>query len=79
MRAAIVGLPGRIALDAFRGTRRVARIDVPGADPRGLLSRIEQEIRGSIGAVYVSWWNPGSEVPLDHRYMLRPRSIAFVD
>jgi hypothetical protein len=79
VRAALVALPGRIALDAFRGTRRIARINVPGADPRGVLSRIEQEVRVPLGAVYVSWLNPGSEVTLDHRYMLRPRSIAFVD
>lgn len=79
VRAALVALPGRIALDAFRGTRRIARIDVPGADPRGVLSLIEQETRAPTGAVYVSWWSPSSEVTLDHRYMLRPRSIAFVD
>jgi hypothetical protein len=79
VRAALVALPDRIALDAFRDTRRIARIDVPGADPRGTLSRIEQDIRVTIGEVYVSWLNPGSQVTLDHRYMLRPRSIAFLD
>jgi hypothetical protein len=79
VRAALVALPGRIALDAFRGTRRIARIDVPGADPHGVLARIEQEAATPDGAVYVAWWNPGSEVTLDHRYKLRPRSIAFVD
>jgi hypothetical protein len=79
VRVALVALPGRIALDAFRGARRIARSDVPGADPRGVLSRMEQEIRVPLGAVYLSWWNPGSEVPLDHRYTVRPRSIAFLD
>jgi hypothetical protein len=44
-----------------------------------MLARIEEETRAPTGRIYVSWWNPGSEVTLDHRYLLRPRSISFVD
>jgi hypothetical protein len=79
VRAALVALADRIALDAFRDTRRIARIDVPGADPRGVLARVEEDTRAPTGGIFVSWWNLGSEVTLDHRYMLRPGSISFVD
>jgi hypothetical protein len=79
VRASLVELPDRIVLDAFRGSRRVARIEVPGAEPGGALMLIEQEAEAPSGSVHVSWWNPESEAPLNHRYRLGPRSIAFVD
>jgi hypothetical protein len=58
-----------IALDAFRGSRRRARVSVPDAGVRGRL----RELTGTCEyreAICVQWLNEGETIPLTHAYSL---------
>jgi hypothetical protein len=51
----VVVLGGAVAFDLFDGARRLARVQVPGADGRGQLV----SLTGRAGAARVRWRNPG--------------------
>jgi tRNA A-37 threonylcarbamoyl transferase component Bud32 len=76
-RLAAVALPERVALDLFKGERRVARLQVPDADPRGALVTLRPV--GTKAGLELSWMNPGSEPPLVHHYRVTARGIEFID
>lgn len=70
--AAVVALPGAIAVDVLDGARRRARITVPGADPRGRPAALTTKGEADLT---LAWRNPGGarvEVP----YRLTAASIA---
>jgi hypothetical protein len=69
-RVVAVRLPGGIALDLVRD-RRVARLEVPDADPDGELLGLEQSC-GPAGAGFcLRWRNPGQGSALKHEYSVR--------
>jgi hypothetical protein len=70
-RVVVVKLPGRIAIDLIRG-RRLARLEVPDADPDGELLGLEQSC-GPVGTrgFCLRWRNPGEELALKHEYDIR--------
>ena len=65
-----------IAIDSFRGPRRLARIAVPDADARGRVL----ELTGLCdypGAICLQWQNDGSAIPLAHAYSLARTGRRF--
>jgi hypothetical protein len=70
-RAVVVELPEGIAVDLFRG-RRLARLAVPDADPRGELLEFTQNC-GPAGArgFCLRWRDPDSQLVLEHAYRVR--------
>ncbi|HYH62968.1 MAG TPA: protein kinase [Solirubrobacterales bacterium] len=70
-RAAVVELPGAIALDVTRGDR-LARLEVPDADPEGELLGIEQSCGGAgTSGFCLRWQNLDDELTLFHTYRVR--------
>jgi hypothetical protein len=72
---AAVALPGGVALDVLRGTRRRARIDVPGADPAG---RLVVFTPGGEPDVTLAWRNPDGR-RIEASYRVTATSIAPLD
>jgi hypothetical protein len=70
-RVVVVQLARGIAIDVIRG-RRLARLEVPDADPDGELLGLEQSC-GPVGAhgFCLRWRNPGRELTLKHEYEVR--------
>ena len=65
-----------IAIDSFRGSRRLARIAVPDADARGRVL----ELTGTCeypGAICLQWQNEGDAIPLIHAYSLAAGGRRF--
>jgi hypothetical protein len=76
-RLALVLLPDRVVLDLFQGSRRIARLDVPDADPRGeLLALRERTIRA---AHELRWRNPRTARLVVHHYAVKERRIALLN
>lgn len=71
-RIEVVELPSGIAVDLV-GPRRLARLEVPDADPDGELVELAQNC-GPVGGrgLCLRWQNPGDELPLVHAYLVRP-------
>ena len=72
MRVAVVVLADRVVVDVFRGARRRARIEVPGADPDG---RRLVALTGEPDLLLV-WRNPDGD-RIDARYQVTASSIAL--
>jgi tRNA A-37 threonylcarbamoyl transferase component Bud32 len=84
VRVALVKLPGHLVLDLFRGSRRAARIDVPGAESGGKLQLFAPagaiDIAGGVAipvGVRLEWLNPGGRV-VGHLYAVGAGSFRFV-
>jgi hypothetical protein len=70
-RLVVVELPTTIALDVFRG-ERLARIEVPDADPAGVLLDLTLNCGpGGARGFCLRWRNPGMDLTLEHEYQLR--------
>jgi hypothetical protein len=68
----------RIHLDAFRGSRRTARLPLGDAIPEGELLRFEQNC-GPPQAICMRWLNPGESSPLVHAFRVtRGGSIEVI-
>ena len=82
VRMELVELRDRLALDLFRGARRVARVDVPGFRPGGRLINMaplnydDSEAAGEVG---VEWVNDNSARLREHYYGVYPRKFEFYD
>ncbi len=76
-RTVAVRLPGRVALDLFGGDRRLARIGVPGADPRGQLLLLRVEFPLVDPGPELTWRNPSGRIVV-HQYQVRPRSLRLI-
>jgi hypothetical protein len=64
---AVVVLRDRVAVDLLRGSTRLQRVDVVGADPRGTLVSFDHASVAAIGPLVV-WRNPGGrELVRDYR------------
>ena len=73
----VVALPGAIALDLLRGSTRLQRVTVAGADPRGTLTAFVRESFLAPGAGVV-WRNPdGREIR--HHYGAGPARLIAID
>lgn len=71
-RVVVVALPGGIALDLVRDRRRLARLEVPDADPDGELLGLEQSCGpAGAGGFCLRWRNPGEALTLKHEYRVR--------
>jgi hypothetical protein len=86
-RVSVVTLSDSVALDMVIGTTRSCRIEIPDADPAGRLS-INQVVQTGDAArsggipvadIRIVWSNPGSALPVEHRYALTPDGIEFID
>jgi Protein kinase domain len=71
----LVRLRGRIALDAFRGRGRLARVAVPDADPGGRLLNLTAGCGYGKGFC-LRWLNEGERLPLVHVYTFARRGTA---
>jgi protein kinase-like protein len=69
----IVRLPDRVALDLFRGSERLLRVTVSGADPRGRLDDLSGFRRPSLE---VTWRNPDGQI-ISHEYGIRLSSVGL--
>lgn len=69
---ALVALPGTVAIDLLDGARRVARLPVPDADPRGEL--LEFATYGEPLPI-LRWRNRGGAV-VKHEYVAQPRALT---
>jgi hypothetical protein len=72
----LVRLSDGIAFDALRGSRRVARIDVPDAHPGGRPLELDPQCGYARGFCF-RWLNRGERTPVVHAYRLTPRGRAF--
>jgi Protein kinase domain len=71
VRVTVVKLPAGIALDVL-GDRRLARIEVPDADPAGELLELTLNCGPVVpGGFCLRWRNPGTGPPLEHQYVVR--------
>ncbi len=62
-----------IALDVFSGDQRLARLEIPDADPAGDLIGLEENCGGATGRGFcLRWRNPDSELALVHVYQVLP-------
>ncbi len=77
-RVALVRLRGRLAVDLLRGRRRVARLPVPDANPRGALADLEQGF-ASTRLVRLRWLNPGGGPQLIHDYALDASGLRLIN
>jgi hypothetical protein len=75
----VVEVDGKIAIDVF-ARARLARIDVPDADPNGQLSELSQDCGPVVpGGFCLRWSNPGEDVPLEHQYVVRDDgTLSFI-
>ena len=73
----VVALPGEVALDLLRGSTRLQRVTVVGADPRGTLTELVRESFLAPGAGVV-WRNPdGREIR--HHYRAGAARLTVID
>jgi tRNA A-37 threonylcarbamoyl transferase component Bud32 len=78
VRVALVKLSGRLGLDLFRGARRAARIDVPGAESDGELLLFAPVAGAALpSAMSVEWRNPDGRV-VTHIYAVSPGSFRLI-
>lgn len=77
-RVVLVRLPGRLVVDLVRGGRRLARIPVPDADPRGVLLDLEAGFV-SDRLVRVRWVNPGGGPHVIHDYELTEDGLRMIN
>ncbi len=74
----VVDLGDSIALDLFRGSRRLARIEIPDVDPEGSLDFFDyHDLRTPDGAIF-NWTNPDGS-GIRHDYLIEADSIRYVD
>jgi hypothetical protein len=76
---AVVEVNGKVAIDVF-DRARLARIDVPDADPNGQFSELSAECGPVVpGGFCLRWNNPGDDAPLEHQYVVRgDGTIRFI-
>jgi hypothetical protein len=66
----VVAVGGGVAIDVF-DERRLARVEVPDADPEGELLELNPNCGPAVpGGLCFRWRNPQSELPLDHQYVV---------
>jgi hypothetical protein len=71
VRVVVVAVSGGVAIDVF-GKRRLARLEVPDADPGGELVETSANCGGAVpGGFCLRWRNPGVVLPLEHLYAVR--------
>jgi hypothetical protein len=68
---AVVRLDGAVHVDLFAGGRRISRVAVAGADPRGALVKLDAF---SYDNPDVSWRNPDGAM-IEHSYVVAPDSL----
>jgi hypothetical protein len=72
-RVVLVELPEGIAVDVFQGESRLARLQIPDADPAGDVIGLEENCGGASGRGFCfRWQNPGDELALVHAYRVLP-------
>ncbi len=70
VRVIVVAVSGGVAIDAF-GKRRLARLEVPDADPGGELVETTSNCGPAVpGGFCLRWRNPGVSLPLEHQYVV---------
>ena len=78
-RVELVRVEGGLALDSFRGKRRLARIAVPDADPSGRLLNLDAfAYCGHPLGFCLRWLNEGEVIPVVHSYRLARDGEAFL-
>jgi hypothetical protein len=71
VRVVVVSVSGGVAIDVF-GKRRLARLEVPDADPGGELVETTSNCGPAVpGGFCLRWRNPGVVLPLEHLYAVR--------
>jgi len=72
-RVVLVELPEGIAVEVLRGDDRLARLEIPDADPDGDVIGLEENCGGDTGRGFCfRWRNPGEELALVHVYQVLP-------
>ncbi|MDX6587754.1 MAG: serine/threonine kinase PknH [Solirubrobacterales bacterium] len=72
-RVVLVELPEGIAVEVLRGDTRLARLEIPDADPDGDVIGLEENCGGETGRGFCfRWRNPGEELALVHVYQVLP-------
>jgi hypothetical protein len=69
VRVELVRVGDAIALDAFRGRARIARLHVPDADPRGRVLSFDGTC-GYVRGLCLRWLGEGEPTPVVHAYRL---------
>ena len=78
VKVAVVRLPGMIAIDVSAGTR-LARLEVPDADPDGELRHLSANCGPVVlGGFCLGWQNPGVDQALQHQYVVRQNGTIRV-
>jgi hypothetical protein len=71
VRVIVVSVSGGVAIDVF-GQGRLARLEVPDADPGGELVETTANCGPAVpGGFCLRWRNPGVVLPLEHLYAVR--------
>lgn len=79
VRVDLVRIGSVFALDAFRGGRRLARIDVPDLQPGGeLLSLDSFTYCGDSHGLCLRWLNEGAAVQIVHSYRFTGKSFRLI-
>lgn len=76
IRVELVRVTEGVAIDAFRGPRRLARIAVPDASPGGRLIYLEGQCGYRLGFC-LRWLNEGETTPLMHSYRIARGGGSF--
>lgn len=74
----LVRRPARLVVDLLRGGRRLARLPVPDADPRGVLVDLEGGFI-SDRLVRLRWMNPGGGSQLIHDYAVTASGLRMIN
>jgi hypothetical protein len=71
VRVVVVAVSGGVAIDVF-AKRRLARLEVPDADPDGELVEVTSNCGPAVpGGFCLRWRNPGVAPPFEHQYVVR--------
>ena len=77
-RVELVRLAGRVAVDLVRGGRRLARVRVPDADPRGRFVDLEQGFVSN-HHLRLRWLNPGGGPQVIHDYAVGATTLRLIN
>ena len=77
-RVELVRLRGRLAVDLLRGRRRLARVPVPDADPRGRFVDFEQGFVSN-HQLRLRWLNPGGSPQVIHDYAVAATTLRLIN
>lgn len=77
-RVAVVRLPAGLVVDLQRGGRRLARVPVPDADPRGELVDLEGGFV-SDRLLRLRWLNSGGGAPIIHDYAVSATGLRMIN